>query len=320
MDNEQMIRPKLIKWDEKHYKVECPICERKIPFKLNWEEHIENIRETDGNPYGISIIHGEGNNVHALTVFVDREGITRRGNVSDRVLIVTRKRFAEKREEPESLKSRALTVSSPPLMKTWLQIFQEEPEANVELIVFDRNMRSYGGFYRELRPSRFFDLVNSSIKGPIQLMNGGIIHIIPAKKHTFVFRDGENVERIEPLVRFFNKIDNEISIERLHRTLLRILIQYVSLPSENFLDDASIMIKDLHKLVRIDLSDIPASAWDTVLGALGKLLASKRLEEKVWNMELYRLLEMLPLDDSVLLRDVVKNYPNLRNLGIVEER
>ncbi|MFX1487132.1 MAG: hypothetical protein ACFFBS_08590 [Promethearchaeota archaeon] len=317
MDNEQVIRSKLIKWDEKHYRMECPICERKIPFKLNWDQHMKNIRETDGNPYGISIIHGEGDSVHALTVFVDREGITRRGNVSDRVLIVTRKKLAKKREESESPESDALTVPSPSPKRTWLQVFQEDPEANVELIVFNRNMRSYGGFYRELRPSKFFELVSSSINGPIQLMNEGIVHIIPAEKHTFVLRDGKNIKRIEPLVRFFNKIDSVTSIERLHRTILRILVQYISLPSEAFLDDALIMVKDLHKLVRIDFDDIPESAWDTVLGALGKVLSSKRLEEKVWNMELYRLLEMLPLDDSVLFGDVIKNYPNLKSLGII---
>ena len=70
MDNEQMIRAELTKWDEKHYKMECPICERKIPFKLYWEEHIKNIRETDGNPYGISIIHGEGDIIYGNSIAV----------------------------------------------------------------------------------------------------------------------------------------------------------------------------------------------------------------------------------------------------------
>ncbi|MFX0097293.1 MAG: hypothetical protein ACFE7E_05990 [Candidatus Hodarchaeota archaeon] len=319
MDNEQMIRAELTKWDEKHYKMACPICARKIPFKLNWNQHMKNVREADGNPYGISIIHGEGSKVHALTVFVDREGIPRRGNVSDRVLMVTRKRFPKEEEESTSPESDSGIITPPALSKTWLQVFQEEPEADLELIVFNRDMRSYGGFYRELRPSKFFDLVDSSIGGPIQLINEGIVQMIPAKKHTFVFRDGKNIERIEPLVHFFNEIDNELSIERLHRMLLRILVQYASFPSETFLDDASIMVKDLNKLVRIDFNDIPESAWDTVLGAIGKVLAPERLKEKVWNMELHRLLEMLPLDDSNFFGDVVKNYPNLKNLGIICE-
>lgn len=319
MDNEQMIRAELTKWDEKHYRIECPICERKIPFKLYWEEHMKNIRETDGNPYGISIIHGEGDKVHALTVFVDREGTTRRGNVSDRVLMVTRRRLPEEEEASASIEFDPRIVTPPPLRKTWLQVFQEEPEADVEFLVFNRGMRCYGGFYRELRPSKFFDLIDSSIRESIQLMNDGIVHIIPAKKHTFVLRYGKDIERIEPLVHFFIKIDSELSIERLHKTLPKILVHYASLPSESFLDDASIMVKDLHKMLRIDFSDIPESAWDTVLGAIGKVLVPGRLKEKVWNMELYRLLEMLPLDESAFFGDIVKNYPNLRNLGIIRE-